>query len=250
MAIKTLNIHLSKSQRLFSVFRRAGIFFFFTGQRVRCNICGQNFRRFRRDTIQKRENVRCPNCGSLESGRVLWFYLTNEVLGKKNKKKFLYFSPGRLVIEKLLQYDLKVDVAPLTYFDSLIDEGTEKLKGGKYDVILFVHLLQRVKDEQLVFSELLRLLRPGGFVLIITLINWDMDRTYEKPETEEDRDRLKNYYSPGLVRVYGSDVAKRLVKAGFDVETIDYADQLGDAARDYYRLGEGSREIIFKCKKN
>jgi SAM-dependent methyltransferase len=249
MVIKTLNIHLSKRQTLFSVFRKAVLFFLFSGQRVRCNICGQNFRRFRRDTIQKRENVRCPECGSLESGRVLWFYLTNEVLGKKNKKKFLYFSPEPSLLAKLNKFNIKIDTESLDYLESIQKDGFDKRKGGKYDVILFIHLLQRVSDEQLVFSELLRLLRPGGFVLIMTLINWDMDRTYEKPETEEDRDRLKNYYSPGLVRVYGSDVAKRLVKAGFDVETIDYADQLGDAARDYYRLGDAAREIIFKCKK-
>jgi hypothetical protein len=30
---------------------------------------------------------------------------------------------------------------------------------------------------------------------------------------------------------------------------IDYADELGADAKDYYQLGSGNREIIFKCKK-
>lgn len=219
------------------------------GNKVRCNICSHNFRRFLHDSTTKRENVRCPRCSSLEAGRVLWFYLTNEVLGKKNKKRFLYFSPDQLIFEKLQQYKIEIDIESPNYFEKLSDRSFKKNQGGKYDVIIFAHLLQTVKDEQTTFSELKRLLRTGGFVIIMTVVNWEMDRTYEKPVTDEDKDRLKSYYSPGLERVYGADVAKRLVKAGFDVETIDYTYQLGNAARDYYRLGEGTREIIFKCKK-
>jgi DNA-directed RNA polymerase subunit RPC12/RpoP len=219
------------------------------GNKVRCNICGHNFRRFLRDSTTKRENARCPRCSSIEAGRVLWFYLTNEVLGKKNKKRFLYFSPDRLIFEKLKKYNIEIDTESSNYFEKLSDKSFKKNQGGKYDVIIFAHLLQTVKDEQTTFIELLRLLRTGGFVLLMTVVNWEMDRTYEKPVTDEDKERLKSFYSPGLERVYGADVAKRLTKAGFDVETIDYSYQLGIAARDYYRLGEGIREIIFKCKK-
>jgi SAM-dependent methyltransferase len=218
------------------------------GGKVRCNICGKNFKHF--DKERERINARCPECGSLESTRTLWFYLSNEVLGKKNKNKFLYFSPEPIIIEKLSQYTIKLHECTFDYLNSLQVPDFEKLPGSRYDVIIFSHLLQYVKDEQIIFSELKRLLRPGGFVIIITLINWEMERTYEKPVTDEDRDRLHRYFEPGLERVYGTDFQKRLIKAGFGVEAVDYADQLGSVAREYYRLGDGTREIIFKCKKS
>ena len=214
--------------------------------KVRCNVCGRSFNRFLRERY--RESARCPGCGSLESTRVLWFYLSNEVLGKKNKNRFLYFSPESSLYKKLMSWDIELSEMPNEYFDRLNSEEP-KLTGSRYDVILFPQMLQFAKEEHVVFSELKRLLRPGGFVVLMTLVNWEMDRMYEKPITEEDRDRLKNFYEPGLQRVYGADVAKRLSKAGFHVETIDYPDQLGSVAREYYRLGDGSREMIFKCKK-
>jgi SAM-dependent methyltransferase len=249
MVSKSLHPNIGRNKIGFSALGNELLLLFFKGKRVRCNICSHNFRQFMKDNYLKRENVRCPQCGSLEAGRVLWFYLTNEVLGKKNKNKFLYFSPDPIIIERLDQYKLELESVPSDYFNRINNSNFIKLTGGKYDVIIFVQLLQIVKDEQVAFAELKRLLRTGGFVLIMTLVNWEMDHTYPKPVTDEDKERLKRFYTPGLERVYGSDVAKRLIKAGFDVETIDYADQLGSAAREYYRLGEGAREIIFKCKK-
>jgi len=217
------------------------------GAKVRCNICGKNLDHFSNEGT--RLNARCPECGSLESTRTLWFYLSNEVLGKKNKNKFLYFSPEPVLYEKLKNFTIQLEEQSLEYFNNLHNAGFEKLQGSRYDVIIFSHQLQYVKDDQAVFNELNRLLRPGGFVVILTLVNWEMDRTYEKPVTDEDRDRLRLLFEPGLERVYGADFQKRLVKAGFGVEAIDYADQLGSFAREYYRLGDGSREMIFKCKK-
>jgi SAM-dependent methyltransferase len=245
--LKEKREHISKpvKQSLISkIFQR----FMLKGGKVRCNVCGKNFRRFK--TEQDRENARCPECGSLESTRTLWFYLSNEVLGKKNKNKFLYFSSEPVLFEKLKQFNIKLDERPKEYFDNLEIEKSEKLPGSRYDVVIFSHLLQYVKDEQAVFSELKRVLRPGGFAIIITLINWAMGRTYENPVTDEDHDRLHHYFEPGLKRVYGADFQKRLAKAGFGVEAIDYVDQLGSVAREYYRLGDGTREIIFKCKKS
>jgi SAM-dependent methyltransferase len=219
------------------------------GRKVRCNICGNNFRRFGKELFTNRANAKCPVCDSLESTRTLWFYLSNEVLGRKNKNKFLYFSPEPAIFEKLKQFNIELNESTFEYFNNLQVPGFEKLIGGRYDVIIFSNLLQYVKDEHSVFNELKRLLRPGGFVIIITLINWEMDRTYENPVNDEDRDRLQQFFEPGLERVYGADFQKRLLKAGFGVEAIDYADQLGTVAREYYRLGDGTREMIFKCKK-
>lgn len=220
------------------------------GKKVRCNVCGHTYKKFRQNRLVFRQNALCPNCNSLEWTRVLWFYLRNEVLGKKNKKHFLYFKPEKNLVEKLNEFNIQLDVVEMNYWHRFAEEVVQnKLPRGEFDVILLPHVIQYVNDDQLVYEELNRLLRPGGFALTITIINWEMERTYENPETAEDKDRLKDYFEPGVKRVYGSDYRKHLSKAGFEVEVIDYADQLGSAARDYYRLGNGAREMIFKCKK-
>lgn len=220
------------------------------GDRVRCNVCGQNFRKFRSFGVPLRANAMCPNCYSLETTRVLWFYLSDEVLGKKNKNNFLYFEPESFLLDKISDSTTLLQSTDLSYLNSLTEmEADQKLPGGKADVIIFSHVLEYARDEEAVFEELKRLLRPGGFVLIQTIVNWEMDRSYENPSTWEDKDRLNLYFTPGVERIYGADIVKHLVKAGFDVEQIDYADQLGSAAKKYYSLGDGKREMIFKCKK-
>jgi len=218
--------------------------------KVRCNLCENTFARFSPFGFPMRQNVLCPNCYSLESTRLLWFYLKNEVLGKKNKNNFLYFAPEKSILKQLQTANISLTTCENKYLDKLQPLNVEdRLAGGKFDVIIFSHGLQYVKNEQLVFDELKRLLRPGGFVLILTIINWEMERTYEHLITEEDKDRLKQYLEPGVERIYGADFKKHLIKGGFHVDVIDYAEELGTEARNYYRLGDGSREMIFKCKK-
>ena len=240
--------HRYQGSGLFSPVRLARRYFL-KGVKYRCNVCEHNYARFLPYGYVKRENALCPGCGSIESTRTLWFYLTNEVLGKKNKNKFLYFSPEKAMLKRLEKQAIDLDVRELNYFKTLGDEQGASLKGGVYDVIIFSHLIQYVKDDMQAFSELRRLLRPGGFVILQTIINPKMDRTYEHIETPEDQDRLKNFFEPGVESIYGANFHKHLVKAGFSVEVIDYADQLGNAAKTYYSLGDGERELIFKCKK-
>jgi len=235
--------------RFFS-FKRMILKIWLKGDKVRCNICESTFKRFRSFGHIVRENALCPNCYSTESTRLLWFYLKNEVLGQKNKNNFLCFNTESILIEKLKKHNINITYSDVNYLNRLGEIHPEKkLKGGKADVILFTHVLEYVKNEEAVFEELKRLLRTGGFVLIQTIVNWEMDRTYDNPKTSEDRDRLKSYFEPGAQRIYGYDFKKLLGRAGFKVEKIDYADQLGTSAKKYYRLGDGTREMIFKCKK-
>lgn len=219
------------------------------GETLRCNVCENNFSRFLTYGHTERQNAMCPACASLESTRALWFYLTNEVLGKKNKNKFLYVNPEKSVLKRLKDYEITLDTVSLSAVDNKHESKSTALKGGFYDVIIFSHQLEYVKDDIFVLMELRRLLRQGGFILVQTIINPHMDRTYEHIITDEDRDRLNKFFEPGVESIYGENFYKHLSKTGFQVEIIDYADRLGHIARKYYSLGNGDRELIFKCKK-
>jgi SAM-dependent methyltransferase len=220
----------------------------YRGSQFRCNICGNHFRRF---IIlgEKHGRSLCPACGSVESSRLIWLYLTNEVLGKKNKKKFLLCSPEPVLLKKMKKHDIDLAIVQRDDLISPQPKNSRQLTGGVFDVILFLHQLEYLDESEEVLPVLKRLLRPGGFVLIQTLVNQAMDRKYDKIVSDEDRDRLKEFMKPGVKRVFGSDLQKTLSKAGFMVETIDYGSRLGSAAVQYYQLGKGQHELIYKCKK-
>lgn len=222
----------------------------YKGETVRCNLCGNNYKNFKYLAHSSNNQEMCPYCASLESTRILWFYLANEVLGKKNKNKFLYFEPEKAILKNLKRHDIDLDLQNLRYLNSLAKmEHDHKVKGGQYDVVILPHVVQYVYNDVVALEDVKRVLRPGGFVLIMTIVHPNMDRTYENINSDDDKERLSKYYEDGVKRIYGANINKHLAKAGFEVEIIDYVDQLGKSARDYYRLGNGAREIIFKCIK-
>lgn len=220
----------------------------YKGNKYRCNICENNFKKLLPDKMSQRSNAICPYCRSTEADRVVLFYLTNEVIGLKNKSRFLYVDPHPILLKKLKQNNIQVDVLDKSYFNS--DKlNNNKIQGGVYDVIIFSHQLQYIKNDEACLEELKRLLRTGGIVLIQTIVHPGMDRTYEHIDTPDDRDRLKEYYQPGVVSIYGVNFHKHLKKMGYKVEIIDFAQLLGESATKYYCLGNGDREIIYNCKK-
>jgi SAM-dependent methyltransferase len=221
--------------------------FIYYGKTKRCNLCEKNFRKMYTSRITHRPNSICPSCYSTEATRTLWFYLNDEILGQKSKRRFLYFNPEEPILRKMQQHPISITTASGALFES----GNQRweLEGYPFDVILFTHQLQYVPDDLEALKALYSMLRPGGVALVTTIVNPHMDRTYDNPETEEDMDRLSHYYEPGVRRVYSRDLKKRIEKCGFRVSEIDYADLLGEAARNYYSLGNGDREIIYFCKK-
>jgi SAM-dependent methyltransferase len=221
--------------------------FIYYGKTKRCNLCEKNFRKMYTSRTTHRPNAICPSCYSTEATRTLWFFLNDEILGQKNKRRFLYFNPEEPILRKLQLQPISVTTASGALFES----GNKRweLEGYPFDVILFIQQLQYVPDDMEALKALYSMLRPGGVAIVTTLVNPSMDRTYDHPETEEDIDRLSTYYEPGVRRVYSRELIKRIEKSGFRVSVVDYADLLGEAARNYYSLGNGDREMIYICKK-
>ncbi len=230
-------------------FLERGIFqLLFKGNKVRCNVCVSSFRSFLPATISQSKSFVCSSCGSDDALRALWFYIKNEILGKKNKNKFLWFSPTSQIRKTLKRLDIDVSIPDAHYLPKL-DNGGDKLQGGYFDVIVFSHELQYFEEDETILAELRRLLRTGGVVLIQTIVNPEMDRSYEQISTDDDRDRLRKYYEKGMRTMYGANFGKHLARAGFEVEAINYAERLGEGAITYYKLAQSYRNTIYKCKK-
>jgi hypothetical protein len=80
------------------------------------------------------------------------------------------------------------------------------------------------------------------------MVPQDLDRaeTYEDPSITAPEDRRRAFLEDDLVRLYGRVFADRVRAAGFDVETVVMADELGpDAAR---RHGLLTVDLIHLCR--
>lgn len=230
--------------------RIMGLFYY--GKNFRCNLCGRTFRKMLPHGNIPRSNAKCPNCLSLERTRVLWFYLKDQVIDKSTPLKVLHFAPEYGLKKELLKYKnlyyKNVDIDP-DLADEVADITNIPYQSMSFDLILCSHVLGHVPDEKKAIEELYRVLAPDGQALVMTIVNWNLESTYENNNITTDRERLANYSEHNLVRLHGSDFANRLRSGGFNVEVIDYAQQLCNETKRLYSLGNGDREIIFKCTR-
>ncbi len=120
-----------------------------------------------------------------------------------------------------------------------------------FDYVICSHVLGHVLDEKKAIEEMFRVLKPNGVAFILTLIRPDNVHTFETSEADTPEKRLHYYSEHDLLRLHGVDFSQRLQIGGFQVECIDYRKRkrMGEETWKKYALGDGKREIIFKCTK-
>lgn len=221
------------------------------GKSYRCNCCGKSFRKFLDKGNVTRKNVRCPRCDSLERNRLLLFYLENETDIFLKSLKVFHVAPESCLYQKLHNLELEYidgDIDP-AYASHVIDITQIPYPDNYFDLVICSHVLGHIPDERKAIDELHRVLSKKGQALIMTLINKELEKTYENHSIKTPDERLKHYGEVDLCRLHGTDFAERLAVPGFTVEIIDYRKQLSEEIVNKYRLGDGSRELIFKCTK-
>jgi len=235
--------------RIFFEKKRA---FFYWGDNFECNCCGKRFRKLRPKGNIVRKNAKCPYCGSLERHRVLFFYIENETnLFTKKNCKLLYFAPEHCLLQKFKQCAfidiIDADINP-NYANYVFNIESIPYPNEHFDYIICSHVLGHVANEQKAIEELYRVLKPKGQALIMTLIDKTIEKTYEDPSISTPEERLKYYSESDLARLHGLDFAQRLSHC-FKVDEIDYRKNFDDDKQKRFSLGDGRREIIFKCTK-
>jgi SAM-dependent methyltransferase len=227
---------------------------FYRGNTFYCNCCNRSFRKFKPkgNTLTQRANVECPYCGSLERIRNLLFYVQNETDLLTGKYRLLHFAPEWALIpifkkNKKLEY-ITADINP-NLADYQVDIMNIPFPDNSFDYIICSHVLGHVPDEKKAIAELYRVLKTGGTALVATLIDLTNPHTFETNEADAPQKRLQYYSEPDLFRLHGTDFGERLAQGGFNVETINYPLLLGQEITQKYALGDGSRELIYKCSK-
>ena len=195
------------------------------------------------DWVQLPNNdLLCPNCGSLARDRRLWQILKEQYI--KSNIQILDFSPSRPLFRKWkkeknvnhIASDLSGDfMADVAYDITQIVE-----KENTFDLIICYHILEHVIDDVKAMSELYRVLKPNGTVLIQT--PFKEGEIYEDYSITSEAERLLHFGQEDHVRVYSVEGLKtRLESVGFDVIVNRFE-------RDTY-LGFSANEIVILASK-
>lgn len=217
--------------------------FFYSGSKVTCVCCNKSFTKFLPHGNVKRQNAVCPSCNTLERNRVLYLYLRDRTNFFYDKLSVLHFAPENKLERifrkmKNLRY-ISGDINPELAMQQ-IDIQSIGFPDNHFDVIICSHVLGHVPDEFKALSELRRVIKPDGSVIIMTKIYEDLSATFEASG-------MNNAEAQEIFRKHGKDFPERLKNGGFEVTIIDLAKDVGNLASAKYGLGEN--ELIYLCKR-
>ena len=217
------------------------------GDAVACPVCEHSFDAFKDDW--NRRDALCWRCGSHERHRAQWLLLARRPQLLLDARSLLHVSPEWCLSQRLratpgLRY-VTTNLDPDQAADLRLDVTALELPDGAFDAILCSHVLEHVPDDASAMRELRRITAPSGFCLVMVPLDLDRATTYEDPSITDPADREREFLQFDHVRLYASDIADRLRAAGFAVEAIDMAQELGAEAACFGLLHS---DRIFLCR--
>jgi ubiquinone/menaquinone biosynthesis C-methylase UbiE len=120
------------------------------------------------------------------------------------------------------------------------------LEDGSKDVVIANHIMEHVEDDGKALGELYRILRRGGWGVILSPIDENRDTTFEDDSITDPEERTRIFGQYDHRRIYGRDYAKRLEQAGFEVYVIDYKNELSKSEQELYALTDEKLYIVRK----
>ena len=225
---------------------------FYIGNKVECPVCGKHFRKFLPYGYGKAmDNRLCPCCLSLERHRLIWLYLKQHSNFFEAHLKVLHFAPEQPFLKRFkalknLDYTTADIDSPIA--DLHLDVTNIDLPDNRYDVVICNHVLEHVNDVNKAFSEIKRILKPGGWAILMVPINPNVD-TWEDPSIIDPEERKRCFGQYDHVRQFGRDYAQVLENAGFTVDADSLYYDLTEEQRQRMRLARPGEELIYRVIK-
>lgn len=162
----------------------------------------------------------------MDRERHLYLYLSQETQTLTESSHVLHIAPeprvrnllrsnGRLrylTADRLgCEVDLRMDIRAIPCRDSL------------WDVVICSHVLEHVREDEKAIRELLRVVRPGGVVLLLVPLAPGLEESLEEDTPGTPEERLGRFGQEDHVRVYGRDFRSRVRRVGFEEETYRFS---------------------------
>ncbi|UCE27720.1 MAG: class I SAM-dependent methyltransferase [Candidatus Coatesbacteria bacterium] len=204
-----------------------------------CPVCGWrgfDFRSFTSPGVMyRRRRAVCPRCGSLGRHRALAVLL--DKLGVSGPVLSISPIPGlHPFLEKRGIRLTVLDISP-GRADIIGDVTALPFASGTWSVVICLHVLEHVRDDETAVREIHRSLAVGGHAVVQVPYDPDLAETveYTEPDPLEE----------GHLRTYGADYAERLT-AGLSSEKTDVQSNLTPEEVRLYGIRDAEFLVVEK----
>ena len=137
--------------------------------------------------------------------------------------------------------DLESPLADLHFDVQNIPLGDESV-----DIIICNHLLEHVEDDRRAMAELYRILKRGGWGIMLVPEERGRATTFEDDTITDPEERTRIFGQYDHRRIYGRDYDERLAAVGFRVERIAYNEHISSEQRQRYAIGTDDLIVVYK----
>lgn len=224
----------------------------YVGRGRRCPICGSQYRKFMPyGYVTSREDALCPRCLALERHRMIWLWITRCTTLLQEHPRLLHVAPEVSLMRHFrrlygasgnyITADLESPLADMHF-----DIQHIPLEDSSVDVVICNHLLEHVADDRLALREIHRVLRPGGWGIMLVPEDRSRATTFEDDSITDPKRRTELFGQYDHRRVYGRDYDKRLEDAGFCVKRHSVAELFSEQERKIYATGNDDLVVVYK----
>jgi Methyltransferase domain len=169
----------------------------------------------------------CPNCGASDRDRLYSLYLSRRLNGNCDSSfRLLDIAPAAPLsgyIRRNFQITYRTADLYMENVDDRVDVTCMDCYPDKsFDAIICSHVLEHIPDDQKAISELYRILKPGGWGIVMVPISLRLTEIREDASKITEAQRWQYFGQGDHVRVYTrSGFLSRLHQAGFCVLELE-----------------------------
>lgn len=173
----------------------------------------------------RRDDDRCPVCHGADRTRMMMLYLETQAAVGQRPLRVLHVAPDfglYLWLKRQPGVDYvatDIDAARYRHIAGIrsADLTAAPFSEASFDVIICSHVLEHIPDDRAAFSELFRILRPGGVALLLTPYALDGRGTDEDVGLNDPAEQDRRFGQWDHVRIYDrDDFLARMGRAGFE----------------------------------
>jgi SAM-dependent methyltransferase len=212
----------------------------------KCPLCGWVGYRFEPfgSRATHRQDALCSTCGSLERHRLAYLLLRDQIT---RGQRVLHVAPEQSITLWLIS--LSCEYLSIDLYGSAMrqmDLTDLELGDGSKTLIWCSHVLQYISNERKALSEMYRVLKPGG--LLVLQVPIENGPTYDDPNARCDYSKSTQFLYEDRLRLYGLDLKDHIEQAGFECDLLT-SSQFSLDERALYAVDARLYREVFVCRR-